>query len=117
MGELVTGNYFQELGVRAQLGRTLLPSDEVAPGRHPVVVLSDALWRRDFGADPDIVGKTIHLNTYAADRRRRRGAAFHGTIVSFDIEVFVPIDDGAADPAHRGARSADGAVRHRTRRC
>ena len=34
-GELVTGNYFQVLGVRAQLGRTLLPSDEIAPGRHP----------------------------------------------------------------------------------
>ena len=51
-GEIVTGNYFQVLGVRAQLGRTLLPSDELAPGRHPVVVLSDGMWRRDFGADP-----------------------------------------------------------------
>ena len=36
-----------------------LPSDEVAPGQHPVVVLSDGLWRRAFAADPDIVGKTI----------------------------------------------------------
>ena len=50
------------LGVRAQLGRTLLPADEVAPGRHPVVVISDGLWRHDFAADPDIVGKTVEIN-------------------------------------------------------
>src|SRR4029077_9913230 len=48
-GELVTGNYFQVLGVGAELGPPRLASDEVAPGRHPVVVLSDGLWRRDFG--------------------------------------------------------------------
>jgi len=57
--ELVTGNYFQVLGVRASHGRSLLPSDEIAPGRHPVVVISDALWRRDFGSASDIVGKTL----------------------------------------------------------
>ena len=57
-----TGNYFEMLGVGAQLGRTLLPSDDVAPGQHPVAVISDALWRRSFGADPAIVGKTIYLN-------------------------------------------------------
>jgi hypothetical protein len=50
--EIVTGNYFQVLGVRAERGRTLLPSDEIAPGRHPVVVISDSLWRRDFQTDP-----------------------------------------------------------------
>jgi putative ABC transport system permease protein len=42
--EVVTGNYFQVLGVRAQLGRTLLPSDDVTPGQHPVIVISDGLW-------------------------------------------------------------------------
>jgi predicted permease len=60
--ELVTGNFFQALGVRAELGRTLLPSDEIAPSRQPVVVISDSLWRRDFGADPDIVGRTLEIN-------------------------------------------------------
>ena len=63
-GELVTGNYFEILGVRAERGRTLLPSDEVAPGRHPVVVLSDGLWRRNYGADPEIIGKSIEINNY-----------------------------------------------------
>ncbi len=89
--ELVTGNYFQVLGVHAARGRTLLPSDEVAPGRHPVIVLSDGLWRRDFGADPDIVGKTVEINNYPLTVVGVADPAFHGTIVSYDIEAFIPI--------------------------
>jgi macrolide transport system ATP-binding/permease protein len=90
-GELVTGNYFQILGVRAARGRTLLPSDEVAPGSHPVVVLSDGLWRREFGADPDIVGKTIEINTSTLTIVGVADSTFHGTIVSYDVEVFIPV--------------------------
>jgi predicted permease len=90
-GELVTGNYFQVLGVGAQLGRTLLPSDEVAPGRHPVVVLSDGIWRRDFGADPQIVGKTIDVNNYRLTIVGIADPSFHGTILSYDVELFVPV--------------------------
>ena len=89
--ELVTGNYFQVLGVRAERGRTLLPSDEIAPGRHPVVVLSDGLWRRDFGADPDIVGKTVEINNYPLTVVGVADPTFHGTIVSYDVEVFIPV--------------------------
>ena len=91
MGELVTGNYFLELGVGAQLGRTLLPSDEVAPGGHPVVVLSDGLWRRAFAADPNVIGTTVHLNTVPMTVVGVADPAFHGTIVSFDIELFAPV--------------------------
>ena len=90
-GELVTGNYFQVLGVRARLGRTLLPSDEVAPGKHPVIVLSDGLWRREFGADPDIVGKSVEVNSYLLTVVGVADAAFHGTIVSYDVEAFIPV--------------------------
>ena len=90
-GELVTGNYFQILGVRAQRGRTLLPSDEVAPGRHPVVVISDGLWRRDFAADPDIVGKTIEINNNLLTVVGVADPTFHGTMVVYDVEVFIPV--------------------------
>jgi predicted permease len=90
-GELVTGNYFQVLGVRAQLGRTLLPSDEVAPGRHPVIVISDRLWRSDFGADPGIVGKTVEINNYPLTVVGVADPTFHGTIVSYDVEVYIPV--------------------------
>jgi len=90
-GELVTGNYFQVLGVRAGLGRTLLPSDEVASGGNPVVVLSDGLWRHDFNADPDIVGKAVEINHYPLTVVGVADPAFHGTIVSYDDEVFIPV--------------------------
>ena len=79
------------LGVRAERGRTLLPSDEIAPGRHPVVVLSDGLWRRDFGADPDIVGKTIEINNYPLTVVGVADPTFHGTTVVYDVEVFIPV--------------------------
>jgi predicted permease len=90
-GELVTGNYFQILGVRAERGRTLLPSDEVAPGRHPVVVISDGLWRRDFGGNPAIVGKTIEINNYPLTVIGVADRSFHGTTVVYDVEVYVSV--------------------------
>ena len=90
-GEIVTGNYFQALGVRAQLGRTLLPSDEVAPGGPPLVVLSDGLWRRDFAADPDIIGKPVIVNARPLTVVGVTDPTFHGTIVSYDVELFIPV--------------------------
>ncbi|HUP65935.1 MAG TPA: ABC transporter permease [Thermoanaerobaculia bacterium] len=90
-GELVTGNYFQVMGVGAQLGRTLLPSDEIAPGKHPVIVVSDGLWRRDYEADPDIVGKTVEINGLPLTVVGVTDPEFHGTIVSYDVEVFIPV--------------------------
>ncbi len=61
MGELVTGNYFSLLGVRAFRGRMLRPSDSEAPGREPVVVLSHAAWMRLFGGDPAAVGQQVQI--------------------------------------------------------
>ena len=60
-GELVSGNYFDTLGVSSALGRTLAPSDD-QPDAAPVIVLSHPYWQRAFGSAPDAVGKTIRLN-------------------------------------------------------
>jgi putative ABC transport system permease protein len=90
-GELVTGNYFQILGVRAVLGRTLLPSDEIASGHHPVVVLSDGLWRRDFAGDPAIVGKTLEVNNQPLIVVGVVDPFFHGTTVVYDVELYIPV--------------------------
>ena len=57
----VTPNYFAVLGVDAQLGRTFDPHD-ATPGFNLEAVLSDGLWRREFGADPHIVGKALRLD-------------------------------------------------------
>jgi predicted permease len=59
---VVSGNYFQVLGVTPQVGRLLTPDDDRAPGGSTVVVLSDRLWRRRFNADRSIVGNSIVLN-------------------------------------------------------
>jgi putative ABC transport system permease protein len=58
---VVTGNFFQALGVNAALGRAFLPENE-KPGSDQVVVLSHELWRRRFGGETSIVGKTLTLN-------------------------------------------------------
>ncbi len=89
--EAVTGNYFDVLGVRAQLGRTLQMADETAPGRPSVAVISDGLWRRDYAAAPDIVGRTVEINNTVLTIVGVTDPAFHGTIVSYDVDVFVPL--------------------------
>jgi len=60
-GLSVSANFFQTLGVRPQLGRAFLPEEEEA-GRNRVAVLSHGLWQRRFGADPNLLGKTVNLN-------------------------------------------------------
>ena len=62
-GERVSANYFEVLGVAPSLGRTLLSSLDGAPGAERVVVISDALWRRRFDADPAVIGQSIALGT------------------------------------------------------
>jgi putative ABC transport system permease protein len=61
-GALVSGNYFQLLGVKAYAGRVITPADDRIRGGHPVAVASFGFWTRRFGSDPGIVGKDIVLN-------------------------------------------------------
>src|SRR5260370_1574147 len=57
--ELVSGTYFDVLGVGPALGRTLMPEDDRVPGGHPVVVLSYTYWKTQFSGDPRVVRKTL----------------------------------------------------------
>ncbi len=57
----VTANLFPTLGTPPALGRNFLPEEE-QPGRHRVAILSDGLWQRRFGADPQLIGRQIQLN-------------------------------------------------------
>jgi predicted permease len=90
-GELVTGNYFQVLGVRAQLGRTLLPSDDTAPGQHPVAVISDGVWKRVFGSDPRVVGRRVTINGQPMTIVGVTEPEFQGTVVSQAMGLWVPV--------------------------
>jgi len=60
MSAMASGALFETLGVRAMLGRTLTKADDVKGGER-VVVLGHAIWKREWGGDPSIVGKTILL--------------------------------------------------------
>lgn len=60
--ELVSGNFFQVLGVGAAMGRTIAPSDDVTVGGHPVVMLSYGYWSRRLGSDPKTLNSRILVN-------------------------------------------------------
>ncbi|HEX3876847.1 MAG TPA: ABC transporter permease [Bryobacteraceae bacterium] len=76
-GALVSANFFSFLGATPQRGRGFSPEEET-PGRQNVVVISDSLWRRRYGASPDTIGKTILLN---AVPHLVVGIAPHGLLV------------------------------------
>ena len=59
--EAVTGSYFPMLGIEAAVGRTLLPSDDVSRGGHPVAMLDYRYWQGAFGGDPDVVGREMRV--------------------------------------------------------
>jgi len=61
-GTLVSGNYFDVLGVKAELGRPFLPDEDKTPGASPVAVISHNLWQRRFNSDANVVGKSMVLN-------------------------------------------------------
>ena len=88
---LVTGNYFDVLGVGAARGRTLRAEDDRTRGGHPVAVLGYACWQRRFNGDPEIAGKRIKLNglDYTVVGVAPRG--FGGTEIIFTPDIFVPM--------------------------
>lgn len=60
--QLVSGNLYQQLGVRPVVGRAIQPSDDAVPGSGAVAVISDGLWARLFGRSPSVIGKVVSLN-------------------------------------------------------
>ncbi|HEY7183429.1 MAG TPA: ABC transporter permease, partial [Blastocatellia bacterium] len=91
IGQIVSGNYFAALGVRPALGRFFLPEEDRAPGAHPVIVISHGLWRRRFGADPAVIGKTVSLNAYRYTVVGVAPSEFAGTTRGTVNDVYAPI--------------------------
>jgi hypothetical protein len=90
-GELVSGNYFSVVGAGAQIGRTFSPEDDRTPSAHPVAVLSDPFWRRNFAADPGVIGREIRVNNHTFTIIGVGAKSFRGTDVGSATDIWLPM--------------------------
>ena len=106
-GMRVTSGYFSMLGVKPALGRDFT-ADEDAPETRRVVILSDGLWRRQFGADPDVINRVIRLNETEFRIVGVLPATFEdvvGTAMYSPSEIWSPLGyQRGADSTCRGCR-------------
>jgi predicted permease len=90
-GVIVTGNFFELLGVTAERGRLLARSDDVTPGMHPVAVISHRLWQRRFAGRADIVGSQVRLNGGLFTIVGVTPPQFPGPQLGISRDVYVPM--------------------------
>ena len=90
-GQLVSGNYFQVLGVEAALGRTITPDEDTTLGASPVVVISASLWNRAFGADSEVVGRTVTLSGFKFSVIGIMPAEFKGLQTLGNVDFWAPL--------------------------
>jgi predicted permease len=90
-GEMVSGNYFQALGVRPYLGRLFTADDDRIPGGHPVTVLGYGFWQRRFGGNPHIVGQTIRVNAHPMTIVGVTPREFTGVEIGTAADIRVPL--------------------------
>jgi predicted permease len=90
LGEVVTGNYFQVLGVHAAIGRTLLPDDD-RPAAQRVVALSHRTWLRDYAGNPSALGRTLYIRGQAYTIVGVINDQFHGMVPMLQPEMWLPV--------------------------
>ncbi len=89
--ETVSANYFGVLGVKPILGRGFLPEEDLRPGGAPVVVLSHHLWVDRFSSDPQIIGKTVALNSHSFTIVGVVPRDFYGSYVGLSMDLWIPV--------------------------
>jgi predicted permease len=89
--EVVTGNYFDVLGMKPAAGRLLTPDDDRTPGGHPVVVLSHGFWASRFAADEKLIGSTIALNGLPMTVVGIAAPHFYGVEFMSRSDLFLPM--------------------------
>jgi predicted permease len=90
-GEIVSGDYFEALGVSALIGRTLTPNDDRTPSERPVAFLTYGYWKRRFGGDRSILNQTLLINGHPLTVVGIGPPGFHGLEVGRATDVMVPI--------------------------
>jgi len=86
-----TGNYFDGLGLKPYLGRFFHSSDEHGPNSAPFIVLTYDFWRTHFQSDPSVIGRVVRLNKFPYTIIGVGPPEFHGTLMFFNPDFFVPI--------------------------
>ncbi len=90
-GELVSGNYFETLGVGPAIGRVFMPEDDLRPGAQNVVVLSYQYWTNRLGANPTVLNQSILVNGNPMTIVGVAKRGFFGVEISAMPDVFVPM--------------------------
>jgi hypothetical protein len=90
-GEVAGGNYFQTFGIGAAQGRVFTPDDDRTPNAHPVVVISDKLWKSRFNADPQTLGRLIYLNGHPFTIIGILPESFTGTVFARETDFWAPL--------------------------
>jgi len=106
-GRFVSGNFFEMLGVRALIGRTITPEDDRVAGGSPVTVMGYGYWERDFARDPSIVGKNLVINGSSFTVIGVTPREFFGDIVGRPTDLWFPLTMQAqANPGHDYAKDS-----------
>jgi macrolide transport system ATP-binding/permease protein len=90
-GSLVSGNYFDVLGVKPALGRAFLPEEDRTPGARPVVIISYDFWQSRFNGDPGMIGQTIVINNYPFTCISVAPAGFDGLNAPLNTNLWAPV--------------------------
>src|SRR5436190_902809 len=88
--QLVTGNYFDVLGITPAAGRFFVPDEDRTPGTHAVAVIGHSLWQRRFGASPAIIGSTVTLNRQPFTIVGVAPEGFKGVTSMFGPDIWLP---------------------------
>ncbi len=90
-GYLVTGNYFEVLGINPALGRLFNEDDDKKPGAHTVAVISWNCWQKRFASNPEIVGREIIVNGRSFTIVGVAPSGFKGTEIAYTPEIWFPL--------------------------
>jgi predicted permease len=90
-GDLVSGTFFQVLGLRPALGRLFTPDDDRTPSGHPVVVLGHSFFQSRFGGEASVIGRTISVNSHPMTVVGVAPPGFDGVEIGSVSDVYVPL--------------------------
>src|SRR5882724_5100409 len=88
---LVSGNYFDVLGVKPRLGRFFTQEDDKALGAHPVAIITYNCWQKRFAGSPDAIGKSVMINGRSFSIVGVAEQGFYGSEISYVPEIWFPI--------------------------